>query len=239
MTTSVDVVILAGGLGTRLQSVVSDRPKVLAEVKGRPFLDYLLQQLEKFRQVKKVILALGYQAEKVMAQYQKYSSQTFTIDFSTETQPLGTGGAIRRALLKTESRDVLIMNGDSYVHFDLTALQQEHEKKGGVLTNILFKTDDRRRFGTVTLDSQTNRIKEFQEKSPSELVDHESAFINAGVYLIQKQVFEKWPVDQNVSMEKEILPTLIPAGIYGHVSQGPFIDIGIPESYREAENFSW
>ncbi|QQR80449.1 MAG: NTP transferase domain-containing protein [Deltaproteobacteria bacterium] len=227
-----DVIILAGGMGTRLQSVLPDQPKPLAPIHGKPFLDYLLRRLDKEKLIQKVILATGYKSLLIQEYYSTHPYH-FKIDFSFEQSPLGTGGAARLALENTQSDFVLILNGDSFVEFDLEKmfLSLVSEKNAGVI--LLTKVLDGSRFGTVKIDLKSGKILSFLEK-----VHTGTSLINAGAYLLSRNALFLWPREKRISMENEILPFLL-AGetLYGYVVENPFIDIGTPDSYRQAEDF--
>ena len=218
-----DAIILVGGLGTRLKTVITDLPKPLAPILGKPFLNYVLEHLDKFTQIDRVILATAYQAHKIREMYANHDYH-FKIDFSEEHQPLGTGGAVRLALEKTIKPQVIILNGDSFINFD-----NHHFDHEEVL--LLKRVYDRSRFGSIELDNQ-NRIVALREKGLSG-----EGLISAGVYLLKREHLIEWPLQKIISMETDILPTLIKNGIYGKICDRPFIDIGTPESYKEAELF--
>lgn len=218
-----DAIILVGGLGTRLKTVITDLPKPLAPVLGKPFLNYLLEHLDKLNQINRVILATAYQSQKIRALYADHHYH-FKIDFSEEDHPLGTGGAVRLALEKTNSPRVLILNGDSFIDFDYNHF--EHEE-----TLLLKRVEDRSRFGSIELDNQ-NKIVALREKGLSG-----EGLISAGVYLLKKESLMEWPLQQVISMEMDILPKLIKKGLYGKICDRPFIDIGTPESYQDAQIF--
>ncbi|RKZ90985.1 MAG: D-glycero-D-manno-heptose 1-phosphate guanosyltransferase [Candidatus Parabeggiatoa sp. nov. 1] len=227
-----DAIILAGGLGTRLKPVVSEVPKPLAPIGDRPFLDLLLQQLDSFEQIEKVILAISYKAELIQQHYQGNDKYHFEIDFSIEDVPLGTGGAIKHALPFTTSNEVLILNGDSFVEFDLTDLHQTHIENKANLTLVAVKVNDTERYGSVDIDMSTMRIAQFSEKQKTNGV----GFINAGCYLLKKCLFNDITEGQKVSFEKQILPSLVEKKAYAQISTGKFIDIGTPKTYQQANS---
>ena len=228
-----DAIILAGGLGTRLKPVLSAVPKPLAPIGERPFLDILLKQLNPFKQIKKVILAIGYKAELIIQRYQGSHEYHFKIDFSVEDAPLGTGGAIKHALPLTTYDEVLILNGDSYVEFDLTDLHRTHIENKASLTLVAVKVNDSERYGSVDIDLSTMRIIQFGEKQKTS----GAGFINAGCYLLEKRILDRIPEKQNISFEKQILPTLLEKRMYAKISKGKFIDIGTPESFFSAKDY--
>jgi D-glycero-alpha-D-manno-heptose 1-phosphate guanylyltransferase len=225
ISANIDAVILAGGLGTRLSSVVADRQKVAAEVSGKPFIAILLRQLENagFR---RVILCTGYLAETVEQAVRRHAG-TLEVVFSCENTPLGTGGAIRNALAYVNTEYFLAMNGDSYFGTDLQAFIADADDANAIL---LRHETDTARYGSVILDD-AGKVTEFREKDSSA----GPGLINAGIYLLKKATLSPCPVGQKFSLEKDIFPKLSASGkLSGCVSDGNFIDIGTPESYAAA-----
>jgi len=228
---SIDAIILAGGQGTRLRTVVSDVPKPLAPIDGKPFLDILLTQLSHFHRVRRVVLAVGYKADLIEARYRNSRDFGFGIEFSVERAPLGTGGALLQALPLTRSANVLVLNGDSYVDFDLTALADTHARCNASVTMVVVDVEDAARFGSVQLDTPTGRLVGFTEKSGSQ----GRGVINAGCYLLARGAFSKLPVVP-MSFERDVLPAQL-TSTYAHVVNGRFIDIGVSESYSRAADY--
>lgn len=228
----IDAIILAGGEGTRLRSVISDIPKPLAPVNGKPFLDILLSQLDGSDCINKVVLATGYKSELVEDRYKDCRDYKFNILFSLEKELLGTGGAIKKAIQLTESEDILVLNGDSYAEVDIREVIKEHRGINASMTIVLKEVDNAGRFGSVKLDGK-KRITYFEEKKDTVA----PGLINAGIYLMKRKLFDNVQEDKVVSLEKEILPGLIHKGIYGYIAGGKFIDIGIPETYMSSGEY--
>jgi len=226
----ITTVILAGGLGTRLRPVLSDRPKVLAEVLGRPFLTYLLEQLSS-ADVRQVILCTGYMGDKVQETYGD-TYKSLHLLYSKEDNPLDTGGALRLALPMIKSDTVMIMNGDSYVNADLKTFLEWFLRKNIVAALLLAKTIDTSRYGRVVI-SRNGHIEIFEEKGGIEV----DGWINAGIYLLQKKFVETIPLGKTFSLERELLPSLVGKKFYGYRCEGEFIDIGTPKSFLKAEKF--
>ncbi len=224
------VVILAGGLGTRLRSVVADRPKVLAEIQQRPYLAYLLDQLAVFG-LKTVILCTGYLGEQIETTFgQTYKG--IELIYSQEKEPLGTAGALGLALPFIQSHTTLVMNGDSYCAANLGEAwvwHQQHQARGSI---ILTHVPDTRRYGQVQINKQ-GQIQSFIEKGDTS----GPGWINAGIYLFQTELLKTIPTGRAVSIEREMFPKWSQAGLYGYQSEGRFLDIGTPESYALAETF--
>lgn len=223
-------IVLAGGLGTRLRSVVADRPKVLAEVRGRPYLAYLLDQIAATG-IKIVVLCTGYMGEQVQDIFSN-TYKSLRLVYSQESSPLGTAGALRFALPLLESDTVLVMNGDSFCETNFEAFWTWHCAWDADATLRLTKVADARRYGRVQVDV-SGRVLRFDEKSDTS----GPGWINAGIYLLKRRLLETLPVNKVISLEREIFPAWIGRGLYGYRSEGRFLDIGTPESYVIAEQF--
>lgn len=228
----VTCLILAGGLGTRLRTVLKDYPKVLAPVGGRPFISYLLDQLIAIG-LNRVILSTGYCGDQFRETFGKYY-RDLKIQYSQEPEPLGTGGAVRFALPLITSNTVFVMNGDSYFDAGLIPYFFWHFNNGHQSSLLLTKVSDTRRYGRVEINSD-GLITSFKEKNE----EHKSfpGWINAGMYLLKRGLIESIPIGRSLSLEREFLPNLIGKGLYGFQSKGAFIDIGTPDSYTKAEKF--
>lgn len=220
-----DCVILAGGLGTRLRSILPHTPKVLAPIRGRPFLSLLVQQLIRSHCISKIIFALGYCSNQVIELFKDYP---FPIEFSCETKPLGTGGAVRLAMKKVESNPFFVMNGDSYFDISFTKMLLFHRMHEAEITLAYRKADDTRRFGILKVSSR-DRILSFQEKEGT------MGFINGGIYLFQQEIFDEFPCNDSFSLEYDRLPFLLRQKMFGFFSDGIFIDIGTPQSFLVAQ----
>ncbi|MDP3948320.1 MAG: nucleotidyltransferase family protein [bacterium] len=225
---SSDAFILCGGKGTRLRSVVSEQPKVLAEIGGRPFLDILLEDLflSGFR---KIHLGVGYMKEYIIDRYRHDPR----IIFSEEEGPLGTGGAIKRATPLFSGEHVLVMNGDSFCAVDYGRFYDFHLKNNAFLSIVLAKESDRADAGNVAIDG-TGRITSFREKSPAE---NGERFINAGIYLMRRDVFKHMPAKNVFSIEHDFFPNVLEKPCYGFVVDGEVMDIGTPERYWKINEY--
>jgi D-glycero-alpha-D-manno-heptose 1-phosphate guanylyltransferase len=225
---NITAAILAGGKGTRLRGAVSDRPKVLAEVAGRPFITYLLDQLADAG-VREVVLCTGYMAEMLPAALGEYRGVRLT--YSAEESPLDTGGAILLARAHLKSDPYLVLNGDSYCATDLAAFHASHLASGLNASIVLAEVPDVSRFGRVLLDVQ-DRITRFDEKGAAT----GRGWINAGVYLFQQDFLKQIPPGR-VSLEHTIFPAST-GRMHGYRNPtGAFIDIGTEESYSAAAAF--
>jgi D-glycero-alpha-D-manno-heptose 1-phosphate guanylyltransferase len=227
---SVTAALLAGGLGTRLRSVVADQPKVLAKVRGRAFLSYLLEQLTTAG-IKKVVLCTGYLGSQVQQEYGDFYGDLHLL-YSQEAMPLGTGGALRLALPFFQSEHILVMNGDSFCTVDLEAFWNWYHSCGARAGMVLVKAADARRYGRVYA-LPDDQIQKFEEKS------HEdgASWVNAGIYLMRSELVETIRSNAPVSLEHEVIPAWIGQGLYGYESDAHLLDIGTPESYLLADRF--
>lgn len=223
-----EIIILAGGIGSRLQSVVNDVPKCMAEVAGKPFLHYLFQYITPF-QPKRVILSLGYKHE-IVEEWLKELTFPFEIVCKVESSPLGTGGAIKYALSAVEGEEAFVINGDTFFDVDLTEMSrvfQQDEDKEALLALKPMKNFSR--YGSVRLDEENRTILSFEEKRfcPDGL-------INGGIYLIRKNALQRFP--ERFSMENDYFSERVKERkLAGYSSDGYFIDIGIPEDYARAQ----
>jgi D-glycero-alpha-D-manno-heptose 1-phosphate guanylyltransferase len=222
--------ILAGGLGTRLRSIVADRPKVMAMVRGQPFLVYLLNQLVTAG-IGDVVISTGYLSGQIRGVFgDKYNS--LRIAYSEESAPLGTAGALRLAWPLIRSDPLLVMNGDSYCDASLEDFWLEHQRHRAKLSMLLTKIGDPQRFGRVELGAD-GVVVGFREKSG----EAGPGIINAGIYLIQKSLIADLKTDAAISLERDVLPNWIGRGLFGFTAEGKFLDIGTPEDYARAESF--
>lgn len=219
-------VILAGGQGTRLKSVIHDTPKPMAPVQGRPFLEFLVSWLVSLG-IHDIILSVGYLYEKITNHFGDGRNFQASITYCVEHEPLGTGGAVREALLMADSDDVLVMNGDTFVAADIGALIAFHKFHQTIATMAVIPLADASRYGSVNVSS-AGLVTAFSEKENSS-----SGLINSGIYIFNNKVRDLIPPGR-ASLEADVLPTLATAGRLAALIQDvPFIDIGVPSAYRE------
>ena len=223
-------VILAGGMGTRLRQVVSDRPKVMAEIKGKPFILYLLDQLAEVN-IERVIISTGYMGS-LIEEAIGFSYKGLQVDYSREDTPLGTAGALKLAEQIVDAEYCLVMNGDSYTEFDAISLFMSGKQKNANITLVVKALDETDRFGVVC-KNENNEIIDFMEKGSNK----GAGFINTGVYLMKTSVIHKIPKKTPCSLEYDFFPSMIGKSIYSDETKGDFIDIGTPESFAHAERF--
>lgn len=226
----ITVAILAGGAGTRLQPIVKREPKVLAEVRKHPFLEYLFYQLNRAN-FRKAVLCTGYLSDHVEKAFGgRY--KRLRLLYSPEQMPLGTAGGLRKALPLLSSENILVMNGDSFCEMDFEKFWQFHLSKNSKASLALTSVSDTSRYGKVKVGSDDSII-EFQEKKEGS----GAGFVNAGIYLINKTFIAEIPEGKEISIEKDIFPNWIGKGFYGYRGNNNFIDIGMPEDYAQAEQF--
>lgn len=232
-----EVIILAGGLGTRIRGSIGEIPKPMADINGNPFLEYLLNYL--LRQgIEKVILSVGYKYE-IIQSYFLNSYKEIKIIYSVEEEPLGTGGAIKKSLNYSESEDVFILNGDTLFLLNLKNFYIFHKQKESVLSIALKPISEGNRYGSVEIDKES-KIRSFKEKVNKK----NEVLINGGVYLLNRDFFNSLKLPEKFSFEKDFLEKYFTDyPFYGFVTDSYFIDIGIPEDYKRAKyefkNFSF
>lgn len=228
-----EVIILAGGLGTRLRSVISDMPKCMAPVAGKPFLHYVINFLQK-NGVENFIFSVGYMYE-VIERYLQKDYPELNYILSLEEEPLGTGGAIKLACSKASDEHVLVANGDTIFKINCNLLSQFHLESNAACTLSLKPMFNFDRYGVVELN-EDHSIKSFKEKQ-----FYQSGLINGGLYALDVKKFLQEDLPQKISFEKDYLErNVFLAGdqspkLYGIIQDEYFIDIGIPEDYERAQ----
>jgi D-glycero-alpha-D-manno-heptose 1-phosphate guanylyltransferase len=223
------VVLLVGGLGTRLRPVLSSAPKVLASVGNGSFLDLLLRQLRN-QGLTRIVMCTGYMADQVENAYGNGDSWELAIEYSRESQPMGTAGALKLAApVLQDSPFSIVMNGDSFLEIDLESLLNFHRAKGGPITVAVVRVPNTSRYGKVVVGSD-DRIARFEEKTGREV----PGLINAGIYVIDRDVLRQIP-DGPGSLERDVFPQWLERNVYAFESSGVFIDIGTPEDYAKAQ----
>lgn len=208
-------------MGTRLKSVISDVPKPMAPIGEKPFLHYIFKYL-KSQNVKKVVLCVSYKKE-VIQEYFLDNYLGISIQYSIENEPLGTGGAVFQALSMLSGKMAYILNGDTFFDIDLARLKLRKESK---ITLALKSMKDFDRYGCVELDKDF-KIQAFREKEYKKI-----GFINGGIYLIDRAIFEGYDLASKFSFEEFIQEHFIALNAYGEKFDDYFIDIGIPEDYN-------
>jgi D-glycero-alpha-D-manno-heptose 1-phosphate guanylyltransferase len=217
-------IILAGGKGLRLREVIKDKPKSMAEIAGKPFLEYLIIQLVRWG-IKDIVLSVGYKKTMIKAYFGDGADWGVKITYSEEEKPLGTGGAIREAAKFIKNEDFLVMNGDSFFDVDFNKLTAYHKKKNGICTIGLVKVRNTKRYGSVIL-KDNGSVSAFLEKTNSGC-----GFINGGIYVFKRELFKRGFSDGKISLETQVLLNIINQGLYGMALRRFFIDIGVPSDY--------
>ncbi len=224
---SLQAIILAGGLGTRLRSVVPDLPKPMAPVAGQPFLAHILDALVEAG-FATVVLAVGYRHE-VIRQHFGHAYRGLPLTYSVESSPLGTGGAIRLAAPHLKADPVFVLNGDTYLTLDYRAMHAAHLSAGVRLSVAVCAVLDVGRYGSVEV--RADRIVGFREKGHSG-----PGLINAGTYLIGAELIAQIPEGRPHSFEQDLLvPQVATLRPLAFLTQGRFIDIGVPADYARAQ----
>lgn len=220
-------ILLAGGLGTRLKSVVSDRPKPMALIEGKPFMEYLVRQLMK-QNVNHIIFAVGYKGSMVEEYFGDGKALGIEISYSYEETLMGTGGAIKLAGSLITEEEVLVLNADTFYQTSYQQLQQIFAIDQLDMALVLRTVPDISRYGEAVLSQ--GRLIGFNEKSDRP----RSGTINGGVYLMKKKLVDEIP-DRKISLENELIPQWLEAGrrLGGFINEGYFIDIGVPEDYYQ------
>jgi len=223
-----EAIILAGGLGTRLQGVIGAQPKCMAPINGKPFLSYLLDYLDA-QKCTRVVLSLGYK-HKVVIDWLETQDIYFELDFMVESEPLGTGGAILGAIEECESDDVVVVNGDTLFLADLKQQMSFHKEHNAATTLALKEMKDFDRYGVVNTNS-SGLITAFEEKQ-----FRKEGQINGGVYIINREAYMQKPLQEKFSFEKDYLEKFLKEKkFYGYKSDSYFIDIGVPADYEKAQ----
>lgn len=226
---TIEAIILAGGKGSRLQRVVKDIPKPMAVVGEKPFLEYLIMQLQRSC-ISNIIISTGYMGDAIQSHFGRGDKWGVNIRYSPETEPLGTAGAVKKGACLVKGKQFIVMNGDSFFDFDMEDMLGYHDAKKGIGTVGLACVEDTSRYGRVEMD-ENGRIERFIEKGAAG-----SGFINAGVYLFERELVSHIEGDGFISLENEILPPLIGRGLFGWVHKGYFVDIGVPDAYLQIKN---
>lgn len=225
------IIILAGGLGTRLRSVVSDLPKCMAPVNGKPFLAYVIDHFQQ-QGIGNFIFSLGYKHEVIINYLEQLTTHhsPLTIQYSIEEEPLGTGGAIKKACSLVKDKNVFITNGDTLFKANTKTLQNFHTQKNAECTLALKPMQNFNRYGVIELN-EDDSIKSFSEKK-----NYERGLINGGLYLLDVAHFLQHSFPEKFSFETAYLEKFYSSDqMYGLVQDEYFIDIGIPEDYERAQ----
>ena len=226
---NIPAVLLVGGMGTRLRSVLPATPKPLASVGNKSFLELLIRQL-RTQGLSRLVMCTGYMADQIEGEFGDGRVLEVAIEYSKELQCLGTAGAVKlaRRHLK-DCSEFLVMNGDSFLEIELSRLIQFHRGHGGLVSMAAVHVEKAGRYGTVCLDAM-NRVTGFAEKTGSD----RPGLINAGVYVFSPAIFD-WIPEGQASLERDVFPLVLDSGVYALTQNGMFIDIGTPDDYLRAQ----
>jgi len=223
-----EAIILAGGMGTRLQEVVSDLPKPMAPVNGKPFLHHVFLWLEEYK-IEKVTISAGYKSEAIVS-YFGDSFNRISVGYAIEDKPLGTGGAVKYALQNTSANEVLIINGDTYFPINLHKFCSFHSENRNAFSIALKRMKDFSRYGSVICEGST--IIKFNEKRFCR-----DGLINGGIYIAERRFIDSALLPEVFSLEKDLLEKEAGSGrLKCQVYDDPFVDIGIPEDYLRVQS---
>jgi mannose-1-phosphate guanylyltransferase len=225
----VQALVLAGGEGTRLRPLTLTTPKPVMPFAGRPFMTFMLDWLARHG-IDDVVLSCGFMSqavERVLGG--RYDGMR--LRYVHEEEPLGTAGPLRLALDSgvLEDERLYVLNGDVLTDMDLTAEREQHERTGARATLCLIAVEDTASYGVVPTGAD-GAVEAFLEKSPGASPTNR---INAGAYLLEREVIERIPAGRAVSIEREIFPELVGDGLYGYLAAGYWIDVGTPRRYLE------
>ncbi|MEW6680274.1 MAG: nucleotidyltransferase family protein [bacterium] len=221
-----EVIVLAGGLGTRLQSITKDIPKPMVDINGKPFLSYLMNYL-KIQNINRVLLSVGYKHQ-IIIDYFGLEYRGLEIEYVVEEEALGTGGAINEALKRASENDIFVLNGDTFFNLNLEELRNFHCSEHSLLTIAIKLMYNFERYGSIILKG--NRIIGFEEKSFKE-----KGYINGGIYIMKRAIMDFFPPEKAFSFENFLEKNIDKINPFAFISNDYFIDIGIPEDYKKAE----
>jgi NDP-sugar pyrophosphorylase family protein len=222
-------VLLVGGLGTRLRSVLPTTPKALASVGSKSFLDLLVRQL-RHQGIRHMVMCTGHLAEQIEDEFGDGRAWDVVIEYSREPEALGTAGAIKLAApYLREVNDFLVMNGDSFLEVDFREFIRFHRGSGGLVSIAVWRARNAARYGTVRMGA-SGRVTAFAEK----IGNDSPGLINGGVYVFSRAVLERIP-ETPASLEKDVFPYLLDHGVFALEQHGLFIDIGTPEDLAYAQ----
>jgi NDP-sugar pyrophosphorylase family protein len=223
---AVSVLILVGGQGSRLRGEVADRPKPMAEINGRPFLDMVVEHA--FRcDLRHFVLCAGYRGDMIGNYYGAIDGPS-RISLSQEGRPLGTAGAVKNAEDLIESDPFIVMNGDSLCPVDLREFYRFHKEKGASASMVVTRMEQGGDYGTIRVN-EAGRVEGYEEKTG------QGTYVNAGIYCMAKEILSTIPAGTACSLERDVFPALVFRRFYAFVTSVSFVDIGTPDRYREAK----
>jgi len=226
----IKAILLVGGLGTRLRSVVPSTPKVLASIGQKSFLEFLVRQLRS-QGIRRLVMCTGYLADQIESKFGDGRMWDVSIEYSKEEMSLGTAGAVKLAERCLRGiPEFLVLNGDSFLEIDFQSLLAFHRShQSAIATMAVVHVENASRYGTVEMDG-TGRVTAFAEKTGREA----SGLVNGGIYVFSRSVWQHMP-DGPASLERDVFPRLLGHTVYGQKQRGMFIDIGTPTDYARAQ----
>jgi D-glycero-alpha-D-manno-heptose 1-phosphate guanylyltransferase len=223
-----EAIVLAGGLGTRIRQSLPDIPKCMAPVNGKPFMAYILDYLIE-QGISKVILSVAFRKDHII-NYFGNIYKSLEITYSVEDKPLGTGGAIKQSLRLSKLDDLYVINGDTYFHPDLSAMENLHYSKSADITIAVKEMSETARYGLIYAN-EDGRIIEFKEK----VIGSQPGWINGGIYLINRRIIDFFH-EKKFSIENKVFKeSCSKFKIHAFQTDAFFLDIGIPEDYIYAQ----
>lgn len=226
---NIPAVLLVGGMGRRLRPILPSTPKPLAPIGNMPFLQLLVLQLRS-QGFRRLVMCTGHKADQIEEEFGDGRKWDVTIDYSKESSPLGTAGAVKLAgNYLSEDSEFLVMNGDSFLELDIRQFIRFHRQQGGWASITVCRVPDAARYGTVQLGA-LNRVIRFREK----MGIRKPGVINGGVYVFNGAVLQHIPSGTS-SLERDVLPSILKHRVYALEQNGMFIDIGTPEDYARAQ----
>jgi NDP-sugar pyrophosphorylase family protein len=226
---AVKALLLVGGLGTRLRSVVPSQPKVLAPIGERPFLELLVCQLRS-QGIRDFVMCTGYLADQIESSFGDGRRWDVLIEYSKEPIPLGTAGAVK--LAEPYLRDLpefLVLNGDSFLEINIHELRLFHQEHNGIATMAVLSVEEAGRYGTINVNA-SDRVTGFTEKTGS----NAPGLVNGGIYVFSEAIWQHLP-EGHASLERDVFPRLLDQRVYAQKQHGMFIDIGTPGDYARAQ----
>ena len=227
VTSNIDVLILCGGFGTRLKGIIDDRPKPMADINSKPFLDILVEYVAGFG-FKRFIFCIGYKGD-FIRQYYREKNTNLQFMFQEEKEPLGTAGAVKNAEPIIQSDRFLVMNGDSMCEIDMKDLITFHIRKKGIASIVQTSIENPDDYGVIQLD-RNQRVVSFSEKNCA----GKKGFVNAGIYVFEKDILRGIPPEEKCSLEYQVFPGIIDRGVFGYRTDKRLIDIGTPQRLEMA-----
>jgi NDP-sugar pyrophosphorylase family protein len=228
-------IVLAGGLGTRSRAAFLSGPKSMASVANRPFLEYLLAKLGR-EGIRKVVMCVGYRRSEIQGHFHKGTKWGLELRYSVEEELLGNAGAVKKAAAMIDAPALFVFNGDSLLGLDVNAMWDFHHRRRALATIALVASERTSRYCRVVTDDNGAVTAFRRQQSERSASENGEGLVNTGAYLLSRRFIDLIPDKRAVSMEDEMFPTLIGSDLYGFVTNGLFLDIGVPDDLARAQN---